>query len=38
VIFGAFTGAALGYLWPLVLILVGVILVYRTFASRRSAQ
>jgi hypothetical protein len=37
VIFGAFSGATLGYLWPLVLIIVGLFLVYQTLTSRSSA-
>ncbi len=32
--FGAFTGALLGYLWPVVLIVLGLILIYRTYSSR----
>jgi len=34
VVFGAFTGALLGYVWPVALIVVGLILIYRTLTSR----
>jgi hypothetical protein len=34
IIFGVFSGSMVGYFWPILLIVLGLFFIYRTFSSR----